>query len=111
MAYVTVNVSVTENEMNFTEPPVVASNGVTDVLLKFTFDSDWSAMINKFCSFVREGDYVLTHVPIVNDQCYVPADVLMGKGILYFGCSAIQGSTIYTAAVSRYIKVQGGRGA
>lgn len=110
MAYETITITVTGNEMTFDDAPVVASNGVTDVLIKWNFDSDWSAIGNKFCSFVREGDYILTHVAINNDQCYVPADVLLGKGILYFGCSAIRGSTVYTAAVSRYIKKRGARG-
>ena len=101
----TIKVSCNDQVMSFDDMPVIASGGVNEDQVQFSFDSAWN-LYAKTAVFYRNPQQVY-HVPITENRCNIPHEVLEKEGDMYFGVFGIHGTTIQTSEVVKYKIVQG----
>lgn len=97
----TIRVNCIDQTLRLTNTPVIASGGVDEDRVIFTFCEQWNGF-GKTAVFYTDRD-VCYRVLDENDSCVVPAAALSEKGILHisvFGCNAA--GVVRTSEVLRY---------
>ena len=99
-----IKVACKDQIMEFVDMPLIASGGVNEDKVEFTFDASWSTY-EKTAVFYRSPKQVY-HVSITANKCTVPAEVLEKEGYMYFGVFGIYGQTIQTWLVYSKFKMR-----
>ena len=95
-----INVQCTDQRLRITDQPLIASGGVNEDVVNFTFDSSWDGF-TKTAVFYQTEDAVY-HMLVVNDSCSIPHEVLAEPGYLLFGVFGVNGDVIKTSEVLKY---------
>lgn len=105
MGKTTIHISCIDQQLIPVASPVLASGGQNEDAVLFTFCPLW-ADYTKVAVFYREGDTAY-HVPVVDDRCVIPHEVLMEEGYIYIGVFGQKGDATRTTEVMRYRVVKG----
>lgn len=98
MSYTRIKVQVVDQTMQLTSLPALASGGVNENLVEFTFCPLWDGL-GKTAVFYRDPSKVY-HVVLANDNtCTVPAEVAAEAGAVYFGVFGAKGDQVRTSEV------------
>lgn len=95
-----IKAKITDQTLEFTLKPMVASGGVNEDVIEFEFDKLWDGF-DTVAVFYRSKRDVF-HKKIVNNRCTVPSEVLKAEGIFYVGVMGVKDSVTRTTNVLRY---------
>ena len=76
-------VSVADQVLKITEAPTIASGGVNEVKVIFSFCGKWDGFI-KTAIFYRDTDNIYCAILDENDTCIIPWEVYAENGTFYF---------------------------
>lgn len=101
-----IQVSCTDQVMTLTNTPVIASGGVNENFIEFSFCSQWDGFA-KVCAFYQQpGAYYHSLLDSTN-RCPIPAEVCAAPGPMYFGVVGVKGDITRTSEVIKYKLVEG----
>lgn len=100
-----ITASCRDQSLVITGKPVIASGGVNEDSVQFTFDEAWDGY-TKTAVFYRSKEAVY-HVELVDDACVIPSEVLALKGDMFFGVFGVKGEKTKTSQVVSYHIEQG----
>ena len=84
--------------------PLIASGGVKEDFVKFSFDSNWTGF-GKLAMFYRNGEEtpVVYESAIASDGlCEIPHEVMSESGKICFGVTGVNGSDVRTSEILTY---------
>lgn len=95
-----IKAKVTDQTLEFTLKPMVASGGVNEDVIEFEFDALWDGfdMVAVFYRSKRE----VFHKKIVDNRCTVPSEVLRAQGGFFVGVMGVKDNITRTTNVLRY---------
>lgn len=95
-----IKAKITDQSLEFTLKPMVASGGVNEDVIEFEFDELWDGfdMVAVFYRSKRE----VFHQKIVDNSCTVPSEVLRAQGVFYVGVMGVKDNVTRTTNVLRY---------
>nr|DAH66794.1 MAG TPA: hypothetical protein [Caudoviricetes sp.] len=95
-----IKAKITDQTLEFTLKPMVASGGVNEDVIEFEFDALWDGfdMVAVFYRSKRE----VFHQKIVDNRCTVPSEVLRAQGVFYVGVMGVKDNVTRTTNVLRY---------
>lgn len=95
-----IKAKVTDQTLEFTLKPMVASGGVNEDVIEFEFDELWDGfdMVAVFYRSKRE----VFHQKIVDNRCIIPSEVLRAQGVFYVGVMGVKDNVTRTTNVLRY---------
>lgn len=95
-----IKAKITDQILEFTLKPTVASGGVNEDVIEFEFDELWDGfdMVAVFYRSKRE----VFHQKIVDNRCTVPSEVLRAQGVFYVGVMGVKDNVTRTTNVLRY---------
>lgn len=94
MNYTKINAHIVDQTIQLTNIPLLASGGVNEIRVNFTFCSLWDGTA-RVAVFYRDPAKVY-HVPIVDSVVTVPQEVTAEKGAFFMGAFGIVGDTTRT---------------
>ena len=94
-------VSVIDQVLKTTEAPVIASGGINEVKVIFTFCEKWDGFI-KTALFYRDTENVYYAVLDDNDTCILPWEVCVEDGTFYFSVIGDKEDARRTSTIVRY---------
>ena len=95
-----IHVSVTDQVMKLTQSPILASGGVNETKVVFTFCEKWDGFV-KTALFYRDTEKVYYAI-LENDTCILPWEVYAENGTFFFTVFGDKDTTRRTAGVLRY---------
>lgn len=95
-----IKAKITDQTLEFTLKPMVASGGVNEDVIEFEFDELWDGF-NTVAVFYRSKRDVF-HKKIVDNRCTVPSEVLRAQGVFYVGVMGVKDNVTRTTNVLRY---------
>lgn len=95
-----IKAKITDQILEFTLKPMVASGGVNEDVIEFEFDELWDGF-DMVAVFYRSKLNVF-HKKIVDNKCTVPSEVLRTQGVCYVGVMGVKDSVTRTTNVLRY---------
>lgn len=102
----TINVQCTDQVLAITNSPVIASGGINENDIQFSFCSKWDGYA-KICVFYRQtGNYYYSLIDS-NDKCSIPAECCTSAGKIYFGVVGTKDNVTRTSEVLAYQIVEG----
>lgn len=93
--------SVVDQVLKITEAPIIASGGVNEVKVLFTFCDKWDGFI-KTALFYRDTEHIYYCVLDENDTGIMPWEVYTDAGTIYISVIGEKGDTRRTSTVVRY---------
>lgn len=87
MGYTVINAQVTDQALQLTNFPKLASGGVNEIQVAFTFCSLWDGATSKTAVFYRDKGTVY-HMPLTNDAAMAPWEPFATEGTVYMGVFA-----------------------
>jgi hypothetical protein len=103
-----IKITATDQELNVTEAPVLASGGVNETEVVFTFDSTWTSYTTKTAVFFKKDSETAYHQLLSNSKATVPQEVLVDDGVLFIGVFGQASSTdVKTSSLIAYKVVKG----
>lgn len=107
MAHTIIKVKCTDQTLEITEAPVVASGGFNEDKILFEFCPLWDGFTKTATFYVTKEDVYTSEVDFEN-TCVVPHEVLENPGNIFFGVFGVKGDgTTRTSEVIKYKIVQG----
>lgn len=107
MAHTQIKVKCTDQTLEITEAPVVASGGFNEDKILFEFCPLWDGF-TKTATFYVKKDEVFTSEVDSDNTCFVPHEVLENPGNIFFGVFGVKSEGITrTSEVIKYKIVQG----
>lgn len=100
-----IKVNCVDQQLFVSTPPLVASGGVNEDEVEFSFGPLWDGFV-KTAVFYRDGG-VVYHVLLSDDKATIPQEVLKDEGTLYFGVFGVKDGVRRTSEVLRY-KIKAG---
>ena len=102
-----IEAQVIDQTLKVTKEPVVASGGINETTVLFSFCENWTGFIKTavFADAGKENWY--NAVLDVNNKAVVPAQVTLTKGRFWFGVVGIKDETRYTTQIVQYDVVEG----
>lgn len=100
-----IHVSCIDQRLAVVSSPVIASGGKNEDEITFDFCPLW-ADFEKTAVFYRNKDTVY-HIPVVDDKCIIPHEVLASEGAMYFGVFGVSGERRRTSEVLKYRVTKG----
>lgn len=100
-----VSVSCTDQKLTITAQPLIASGGVQEDVIEFSFCPLWDGF-EKTAAFWR-NDRAVYHVPIVDDCCVIPKEVTLTPGVFLFGVFGSKDNVTRTTEAVKYPVAQG----
>lgn len=91
----------TDQVLKLTEKPVIASGGVNEVSIEFTFCEKWDGY-TKTGVFYRNEDEVYHAILDENDTCVIPWEVYKEPGYFYFNVFGNKDNVRRTSSTVRY---------
>ena len=102
-----IKAKISDQELRITENPLVASGGVNETSIHFTFCEKWNGYI-KTAVFADSNKQEWYDVMLdANDRAIVPALVTATRGRFFFGIVGIKDDIRYTTKVVQYDVVEG----
>ena len=101
-----IKVSCDDQTLNVIQNPLVASGGVNEDAVEFSFDSLWEGYA-KTAVFYRDENTVYNVVLDSNNKAIVPQEVLQDEGTLFFGVFGVSGNITRTSEILAYKIKQG----
>lgn len=95
-----IKAKITDQTLEFTLKPMVASGGVNEDVIEFEFDELWDGF-DTVAVFYRSKREVF-HIKIVGNRCTIPSEVLRAQGVFYVGVMGVKDSVTRTTNVLRY---------
>lgn len=95
-----IKAKVTDQMLDFTLKPMVASGGVNEDVIEFEFDELWDGF-DTVAVFYRSKREVF-HKKIIDNRCTVPSEVLRTQGVCYVGVMGVKDNVTRTTNVLRY---------
>lgn len=95
-----IKAKITDQILEFTLKPIVASGGVNEDVIEFEFDELWDGF-DTVAVFYRSKREVF-HQKIVNNSCTVPSEVLRTQGVFYVGVMGVKDNVTRTTNVLHY---------
>lgn len=95
-----IKAKVTDQILEFTLKPIVASGGMNEDVIEFEFDELWDGF-DTVAVFYRSKREVF-HKKIVDNKCTVPSEVLRAQGVFYTGVMGVKDNVTRTTNVLRY---------
>lgn len=95
-----IKMKCTDQVLELETSPVVASGGINEVEVDFTFDDLWDGF-SKTAIFYKKLDNVY-RAEIIDDKCVIPAIVLTEPGTLKIGVYGTDGNDRRTSSVISY---------
>lgn len=95
-----IKAKITDQSLEFTLKPMVASGGVNEDVIEFEFDELWDGF-NTVAVFYRSKRDVF-HIKIVGNRCTIPSEVLRTQGVCYVGVMGVKDNVTRTTNVLRY---------
>lgn len=95
-----IKAKITDQTLEFTLKPMVASGGVNEDVIEFEFDELWDGF-DTVAVFYRSKREVF-HKKIVDNRCTVPSEVLRTQGVFYVGVMGVKDNVTRTTNVLRY---------
>lgn len=95
-----IKAKITDQTLEFTLKPMVASGGVNEDVIEFEFDALWDGF-DTVAVFYRSKRNVF-HKKIIDNRCTVPSEVLRTQGICYVGVMGVKDNVTRTTNVLRY---------
>lgn len=95
-----IKVSCYDQVLKITESPVLASGGLNEVRVVFSFCEKWVGFV-KTAIFYRDEEEVYYAVLDENDTCIVPWEVCYEEGTFYFGVFGERDNTRRTSNIVR----------
>lgn len=95
-----IKAKVTDQILEFTLKPMVASGGVNEDVIEFEFDELWDGF-DTVAVFYRSKREVF-HKKIVDNRCTVPSEVLRAQGGFFVGVMGVKDNITRTTNVLRY---------
>lgn len=80
----TINVQCTDQVLAITNSPVIASGGMNENYIQFSFCSKWDGFA-KICVFYRQGESYYYSLIDSTDKCKIPDECLVSSGKINFG--------------------------
>lgn len=104
----TIKVLVHEQSLRVIDGPKIASRGVNENYIKFTFDSSWTGF-GKVAIFYMEDDESSVYQSIVESDgtALVPWEVTSLDGKMCFGVAGTNNNVVYTSEIIKYNIVKG----
>lgn len=99
-------INCTDQVLNATARPHIASGGVNEDRIQFTFCDLWAGYI-KTAVFYREEDEVYHVLLDENDTSIIPHEVLKDPGVLHVGVFGIKDNVTRTSFMLRYLVGEG----
>ena len=104
-----IRASVIDQRLKITEAPIVASGGLNETKVAFTFCEKWNGF-TKTATFYRDESEVYSIPLDANDTCVVPWEVCNESGSFYIGVYGEKAGVRRTSTTARY-KVKRGAAA
>lgn len=95
-----IKAKITDQTLEFTLKPMVASGGVNEDVIEFEFDELWDGF-DTVAVFYRSKRDVF-HQKIVGNRCTIPSEVLRTQGVCYVGVMGVKDNVTRTTNVLRY---------
>lgn len=95
-----IKAKITDQTLEFTLKPMVASGGINEDVIEFEFDELWDGF-NTVAVFYRSKREVF-HIKIVGNRCTIPSEVLRTQGVCYVGVMGVKDNVTRTTNVLRY---------
>ena len=101
-----IHVNCTDQVLTVTSRPLIASGGVNEERVEFTFCSKWDGH-TKTAVFYRREDEVYHVLLDDNDSCVIPPEVLASPGKLYIGVFGVRDQVKRTSSLLSYFVEEG----
>lgn len=95
-----IRVSVTDQSLYLVDDPLIASGGINEDVIEFTFDSLWDGF-EKTAVFYRKRGNVY-HVLLNENKAIIPQEVLAEQGLLFFGVFGVHNGITRTTEIQQY---------
>lgn len=105
MSMTTIKVSCIDQRLILTSGPVIASGGQNEDAVEFNFSPLWDGF-DKTATFYRSREKAY-HVPITDNRCVIPHEVLADEGQICFGVFGVKGDVIRTTEIMKYRVLEG----
>ena len=107
MAHTQIKVKCTDQILEITEAPVVASGGFKEDKILFEFCPLWDGFTKTATFYVKKSEVFTSEVDFEN-TCIIPHEVLENPGNIFFGVFGVNGDGVTrTSEVIKYKIVQG----
>lgn len=99
-----IKITVNDQDLVVTQKPVIASEGIEEDVVKFTFSSEWTNMGKTAVFFnASDKDTIYTAAVDANGEAVVPWEATQKDGAFYIGVyGTITGGTVLTSNLIRY---------
>ena len=101
-----IEAQVKDQDLKVTTEPLVASGGINETTVHFSFCENWTGFI-KTAVFADAGKENWYNVILENNKAVVPAQVTATKGRFWFGVVGIKDQTRYTTKIIQYDVAEG----
>lgn len=96
-----IHISCNDQVLKITEAPIIASGGVNETKVVFSFCEKWNGF-EKTAVFYVDEDNPFHKTLNENDTCSLPWEVYTDSGTFYITVFGVKGSTTRTASVVKY---------
>lgn len=96
-----IHVSCIDQVLKLTETPIIASGGLNETKVVFTFCEKWDGFV-KTALFYVDADKKYSVVLDENDICIIPWEVCAENGSFYFTVFGNKGNTRRTSSIVKY---------
>lgn len=98
-----IQVNCIDQVLTITNSPVIASGGVNEDFVQFSFDSHWDGF-GKLAMFYRHGvETTVYESAIASDGlCEIPHEVMSDSGKICFGVTGVNGTDVRTSEILVY---------
>lgn len=96
-----IKVNCVDQRLITSNNPLIAAGGRNEDRMEFTFCSLWEGF-EKTAVFYRDANKAVYHIPIEDDACIIPHEVLADEGWMYFGVFGTLNDVRRTTAIAKY---------
>ena len=102
-----IKINVNDQRLSLENQPLIASGGVNEDEVEFTFSAEWSNY-GKTAVFYREDNPTAIYkATLTNGIATIPHEVTDEKGVILIGVAGISGNVVRTSQMLRYDIEQG----
>lgn len=101
MGKTTIKVICSDQQLVAAVTPTIASGGINEDRIEFEFCPLWNGF-GKTAIFYRDAKEAVYHVPLENDACIIPHEVLADEGWMYFGVFGHRDDMRRTSVILKY---------
>lgn len=95
-------VEVNDQALKITNTPLIASGGVNEDRVFFTFSEEWNGFAKSGVFYQDKEHVYYSLIDPVTNSCVVPKEAMFDPGRMFFGVFGTSGNVIRTSEVVRY---------